>query len=243
MKTRSPQSGLDTKLLNVCICVPSNGMWMSDFGRCLVTAAMEFQNWQPPKEMGYTGRITQTLTADSSMLVRNRHDLVKASMKAGATHILFLDSDMKFPRDLIARMLLRNEVILAANATQRRLPIKPIAHDFDGQLINSAERSGVEEVRQVGCAVMMIKREFFENVRPPYFLMDWTPDAESYSGEDIYFCAVAQEAGYKVMIDHDLSRDIEHMGFYSFGYKDIDSFGQVSAADKLSKLAFYGGEE
>jgi hypothetical protein len=177
------------------------------------------------------------------MLVRNRHDLVKAAMKAGATHILFLDSDMKFPKDLISRMILQDQTILAANATQRRLPIKPVAHDFEGQLIDSSTRSGLEEVRQVGCAVMMIKREFFESVSPPYFLMDWTPDAQSYSGEDIYFCAVAQEAGYKVMIDHDLSREIEHVGFYSFGYKDVGGSGlAVSPVDELSKLAFYGGE-
>jgi hypothetical protein len=217
-------------------------MWMSDFGRGLVTAAMEFQNWQPPEEMGYKARVTQTLTADSSMLVRNRHDLVKSAMKAGATHILFLDSDMKFPRDLISRMILQDKVILAANATQRRLPIKPIAHDFEGKLIDSSQRTGLEAVRQVGCAVMMIKREFFENVPPPYFLMDWTPEAQSYSGEDIYFCAVAQEAGYDIFVDHELSREIEHMGFYSFGYKDVESFGVVSEADRLSKLAFYGGE-
>jgi hypothetical protein len=217
-------------------------MWLSDFGRNLVTAAMEFQNWRPPKELGYTQRLTQILTSDSSMLVRNRHDLVKASLKAGATHILFLDSDMKFPKDIIGRMILQDQIILAANATQRRLPIKPIAHDFNGKMIDSSERTGLEAVRQVGCAVMMIKREFFENTQPPYFLMDWTPEMQSYSGEDIYFCAVAQEAGYDVMVDHDLSKEIEHVGFYSFGYKDV-GFGEVGVADQVSKLAFYGGEE
>jgi hypothetical protein len=83
----------------------------------------------------------------------------------------------------------------------------------------------------------MIKREFFETVQPPYFLMDWTPELQNYSGEDVYFCMVAQQAGFEILVDHDMSKEIEHVGTYSFGYKDL-GFGKLSDADKISKENF-----
>jgi len=227
-------SELNSEILNLCVCVPSAGTWDVDFGRSLVTATANFMLWTPPKEMGYRGRIFQILTADSSMLVRNRHDLVKAAMKAGASHILFLDSDMTFPKDLFERMIEIDAPILAANCTHRRMPVKFTAHDFDGLIIDSREKKGLQSVRQVGCAVMMIKREFFEKAQPPYFLMDWTPDYQSYSGEDVYFCQVAQEAGFNVVIDHELSMEIEHVGRYRYGPKDVglENFSQEELESK-----------
>jgi hypothetical protein len=229
------------KILNLCVCVPSNGSWSSDFGRNLVTATAEFMTYRPLKAKGWTGKIYQTLTADSSMLVRNRHDLVRASMKAGASHIMLLDADMKFPKDLFARWIELDKPVIAANATYRRVPVKPIARGFDSEEpIDSRERSGLEAVRQVGCAVMMLKREVFVKIRPPYFMMDWVPDLGGYVGEDIYFCQLLQENGFEVLVDHDVSPLIEHMGSYSYGYKDIGVL-QESELDVGARERFKSG--
>jgi hypothetical protein len=37
-------------------------------------------------------------------------------------------------------------------------------------------------------------------------------------GEDVFFCKKAQELGYKVSIDHDVSHEIGHIGTFEFGH-------------------------
>jgi hypothetical protein len=66
-------------------------------------------------------------------------------------------------------------------------------------------------------------------LKPPLFMMEWVPDTGGYCGEDIYFCQVAQEAGFDVWIDHDLSQNILHVGRMAYG-QDVMRVGPEVAA-------------
>ncbi len=200
--------------LNVVVCVPSTGVWASSFGHSLVIMAADFMTWRP---VGCKSKFIQVFTQDSSMLVQSRHDLVKNALAAGATHVLFLDSDMVFPKDLLQRLLEDGKDIVGVNCTTRGWPVTHIAHDFMQDLIDSRYRTGLEKVQQVGLAVMLIRAEVLKKLRPPMFMMEWVPDTGSYCGEDIYFCQLAQEAGFDVWVDHDLSKKVLHIGHMAFG--------------------------
>jgi len=200
--------------LNVVVCVPSTGVWASSFGHALTIMAADFMTWRPP---GCKSKFIQVFTQDSSMLVQSRHDLVKNALAAKASHVLFLDSDMVFPKDLLQRLLEANKDIIGVNCTTRGWPVTHIAHDFMQDLVDSRQRSGLERVQQVGLAVMLIRADVLRAMRPPLFMMEWVPDTGSYCGEDIYFCQLAQEAGFDVWIDHDLSKQVLHVGHMAFG--------------------------
>lgn len=200
--------------INVVVCVPSTGTWASSFGHALAIMAADFMTWRPA---GCKTKFIQIFTQDSSMLVQSRHDLVKSALTAGATHVLFLDSDMVFPKGTLQRLLEADKDIVGLNCTTRGWPVAHIAHGFDQSLIDSRKRSGLEKVQQVGLAVMLIKTDVLRKLKPPLFMMEWVPDTGAYCGEDIYFCQVAQEAGYDVWIDHDLSKEILHVGHMAFG--------------------------
>ena len=200
--------------LNVVICVPSTGVWASGFGHALVIMAADFMTWRPE---GCKSKFIQVFTQDSSMLVQSRHDLVKNALSSHATHVLFLDSDMVFPKDLLQRLLLADKDVIGVNCTTRGWPVTHIAHDHMQSLIDSRYQSGLEKVQQVGLAVMLVKAEVLKKLRPPLFMMEWVPDTNSYCGEDIYFCQLVQEAGYDVWIDHDLSKQVLHIGHMAFG--------------------------
>jgi len=212
--------------INVAVCIPSTGTWVSSFGHALAIMVADFMTWRP---QGCKTKFLQVLTQDSSMLVQSRHDLVKNALAHDATHVLFLDSDMVFPKDLLKRMLERDKDIIGLNCTTRGWPVTHIAHGFDQQLIDSRYRTGMEKVQQVGLAVMLIKTKVLKALRPPMFMMEWVPDTGSYCGEDIYFCQVVQEAGFDVWVDHDLSKNILHVGRMAYG-ADVMRIGPEVAA-------------
>lgn len=155
------------------------------------------------------------------MLVRNRHEIVLKALKYDCTHLLFLDCDMKFPEDLVERLWSHDEDFVSANCTTRSFPTEPIAHGLDGERVSSLGKHGLEEVQHVGLAVSLIKTDVFKKMEPPLFQMEWIPDYMAYCGEDVYFCAKCNHAGVKVMIDHDVSQEIHHMGSYHYSYADI----------------------
>jgi len=66
-----------------------------------------------------------------TLIVNQRQELAQASLDAGATHILFIDADMRFPKDAIFRLLQRDEDIVAANYSTRKLPLQPVAFRDD----------------------------------------------------------------------------------------------------------------
>jgi len=49
----------------------------------------------------------------------------------------------------------------------------------------------------------------------------YNKDTKDLSGEDIYFCKCANDAGIDVYVDATLSQEIAHYGTKSFRLKDI----------------------
>ena len=97
----------------------------------------------------------------------------KHSLKEGCDALFFVDSDMRFPPDIITILLSRNVPIVGVNATTRRKPVTPTAKIMtkymDGETlvhkwenIDSRGKEGIEEVTAVGFGAVMIRKEVFE---------------------------------------------------------------------------------
>jgi len=187
--------------------------------KSLVMAVSKFMQWKDPSitRKGFT-----LLTIDSSMLVASRQELVARSLREKCTHILFLDADMIFPADLIIRLVQRDKDFVAVNCTSRMFPVEHIAHDLKGERIDSRKRYGLQKVQHVGLAVALIRAEVFRSMSPPLFMMEWVPDIQAFCGEDVYFCARAQQEGYDIYIDHDLSHEVYHRGGFTYGPGHLD---------------------
>jgi hypothetical protein len=56
----------------------------------------------------------------SSILPHSREQLCRWAIEQGSTHTLWIDSDMKFPKDTMLRLLARDEPIIGINAMTRR---------------------------------------------------------------------------------------------------------------------------
>ena len=211
------------KTLKVGICVPCMGTVRVEFMRSLVALTNHFLQ---VKTKGYPESHYVLLTTQGSMLVQLRHSLVVKALKEECTHILFLDSDMKFPKTILNALLETKKDIVAGNCTTRSMPPEPVAHDLNGERLYSNGRSGLQEVQQAGLAVCLVKTDVFKQLRPPFFSMEWIPEYSAYCGEDVYFTQYVKEMlGTKIWVDHTVSRDIKHIGTMAYGHDQVEMPG------------------
>ena len=128
----------------------------------------------------------------------------------GATHVLWLDADMTFPPDAALRLLAHEKDIVAANYVTRVAPSRPTARR-DGQCIWSGEATGLEAVDHVGMGVFLMRTSVVANIPRPRFWYSTPTETE-----DVFFCNRLREAGHTIYIDHDLSREVGHVGTFTY---------------------------
>ena len=143
-----------------------------------------------------------------------RNQCVTLAKHAWASHILFLDSDMRFPDTTLERLLAADKDIVAANYVQRTMSEVWVARK-DGAWVSSVGRTGLEAIDTVGCGVMLIKLSVFDRLPQPWFSTPF--NGRDHTGEDVFFCQQAKACGFDVWIDHDLSQAVRHQGTVELG--------------------------
>lgn len=152
----------------------------------------------------------------SSILLNARHILACDALSTNATHILWIDSDMIFPPDTLLRLLARNVDLVGANCVARRPPFPFTAKDSkENRLATTSRTTGLEEVFGVGLALFLMKTQILRELTPPWFTFDWKE--RLFAGEDYGFCSRVRARGHRIWIDHDLSKEVKHVGSFAFG--------------------------
>jgi len=150
-------------------------------------------------------------------------ELARQALEEKADYLLWLDSDMRFPKETIGHLILRDKPIVAANYATRRMPVKPVAMMDDdgkiGRVYTAPDSEGLQPVDYIGMGVMMVKREVFEKLEAPWFAIPYSTIGNHYIGEDVFFCRKANEAGYEVLLDHDLSHHVKHIGTFEYSHE------------------------
>ena len=170
---------------------------------------------------------TQSLyTLAGTLIFDQREKLAAEAISEGADYILWVDADMRFPKNTIEVLLSRDKPIVGVNATTRIVPVRPTAKNLviEDNTCNwipvvSKGKRGLEKVTAIGCGVMMVKREVFEKTPRPWFWFEKIP-GDKLLGEDVYFCVKAFDAGFDTYLDHDLSNTIGHIGTHTFTWED-----------------------
>ena len=107
--------------MNLSICVPARETVNTGFSYDLAMLTARFYGSAKEGTAFNLNFINGTLIADQ------RTKLIEMSLKQGATHILFLDSDMRFPSYLVEKLARHDKDIIACNYATRRLPVKTVA--------------------------------------------------------------------------------------------------------------------
>jgi len=158
-----------------------------------------------------------------SVITIARRNLVDIFLKSDFDYIWWVDSDMKFPIDAPLRLLARNKDIVGCNYRRRRFP-NP---NFTGMMgttgkfteLQTTDNSpAMELVDVLPHGMVLCKREVYEKLPQPHYIQDYVPSLNLEIGEDIYFCQKAQQHGYEVWCDQELSKEIAHIGIFHFNY-------------------------
>lgn len=193
------------KQFKVMIAVPCGEMVHADFAMDLALM------------LGYTTYLKPQMQVPvyflkGTYLPRARAALVQKAKDLSCTHILFLDADMRFPKDTLIHMLRHEKHVVAANYPTRQAPIIPTALDEAHQPM--FEGAGLTEARSCGMGVMLVDLTVFD--AKPWFAVGYSKQIDDYSGEDTYFCEMARKAGYAIWIDWTLSEHVRHCGAFVY---------------------------
>lgn len=177
--------------------------------------------------VGNTENRVVIYTSSGTLLSQQRQDLAQDAIKAGCTHTLWLDTDMRFPKETLIRLLERDKPIVCCNYAKRRFPTEPVAvkknSEEDAKGINriytEEDSTGLVEADYCGMGVMLVKTEVYEKMEYPWFAIPWVPTAQDYVGEDVWFCRKADELGYKTLVDQDLSKQVHHIGTFEYKHE------------------------
>lgn len=146
----------------------------------------------------------------SSRITLNRNRLIEQAKEFGASHILFVDSDMAVPADSIQRLLSYNLDVVCATASKREDgDRRPLGTPVD--FMDAETSKALVEMEYIGLPLMLLRMEVFDKLKKPYFAEPVTIDGD-VEGEDTYFCRKLREAGYKIFCDMILSTFVGHIG-------------------------------
>ncbi len=208
-------------MIRVCIAIPSGDFVPMSFAYDLAQMVGATVANNPHIDI-------RIANIQGTILTSSRRELVKMAKASGCDWILWLDSDMRFPRHTLVRLLTHNVPVVAANYCTRREPLRPVsfADDTDphSRVFTEPGETGLQEVASTGMGCMLTHISIFdrlEGVKKPVFHFGWNADTGTLTGEDIWFARrVREELGEKVFLDHGLSQEVRHVGIAEYTQAD-----------------------
>lgn len=210
----------DRTRIKVMIGVPSrNNSWWSDFGLSLAAMCAATAYEAPFIDMVLNNTV-------GTGLAMNRIKLCKQAVERGCDYVLFLDDDMRIPMHTLIMLVKAQKAVVAANCARKELPPRSTAKGFDDMCVWTRSTStGLEKVKSVGTGVMLINCQLFKNLPQPWFCEDPVKEI----GEDVFFCNLARAHGYDIWIDHDVSKEVVHMGGFEYTHSLMDTWKEPAA--------------
>jgi hypothetical protein len=144
-----------------------------------------------------------------------REAVLLGAIERQATHVLWLDTDMAVPLDTAIRLAKHNQPIVAANCVMKTM--RPVFTAMRGgqRLDTTPQATGLEPCDTVGMAVMLLRTSVVADLPRPWFRHGLN-DAGDDVGEDVRFCRTLRAAGHEIYVDHDLSKEIGHIGQHTY---------------------------
>jgi hypothetical protein len=166
-----------------------------------------------------------------------RQELMQHCLANGDDYVLWLDSDMRFPKETFAHLIQHKVPIVGINYAKRRLPPDTVAiktlglvgsGDKPERLYPDPEETGLVEVDAVGFGVLLMRMDDFRDIPPlsegAWFDQRYIPETDQWIGEDVSFCIMLREKmGMKILVDQDLSYACAHIGQFEYTLGHVEA--------------------
>jgi len=202
---------------------------------CMDTVQTEFcQSLCNMKHIG----ATRFAFMSSSLIYKSRTDLALMALAEKADFILWLDSDMVFPPELLADLMadMEGRDMVAGICHMRRPPYTPVLYeklrqgltpqDNESAKLIDYPRDGLFRVEGCGFGCVLMRTEIVESVVDKYHaLFDPLPGY----GEDLSFCIRARGCGYEIWADPKIQ--VGHKGSTIITNETFEAYRKQGAID------------
>jgi len=147
---------------------------------------------------------------EGSILHWNRESIVKKAIELKCTHLLFIDSDMYFEKDVVLRLLKHNKDVIGVAYNLRKLPSVTTIKMPRGEKL----KGKLTKCDAVGTGFMLINLKILKRLEHPWFFWETDNHGEVVTGEDFWFCRLVRSRGYSVWAD--LTIPVKHIGDYAY---------------------------
>lgn len=172
----------------VTLGIPNYGLITTE---CVISLISLLTN----TDLDITTMFTQSLYIDF-----NRNQLVEFALQNGSSHLLFVDSDIQFPADGLARLLAHDKDIVGGyyNTRMGSNPVR--VKDENGKIVfaNPLPTSMFQCV-VLPTGFMLIKLACLKRLQRPYFSV--VTHEKGTVGEDVWFCKKAHDVGIEIWCD------------------------------------------
>jgi len=143
--------------------------------------------------------------------------LINEAIRLGATHALFVDSDMVFKSDTIVKLLAHDKNIVAADYNKRTFPLELVSSP-----LTERKTDEIYQARHAATGMMLINLSIFEEEwvdpttgkKAPWFSFGRDSQGNLSLGEDAWFCFSARDQGFETWIDPTIK--VGHVGLYVY---------------------------
>ena len=166
--------------------------------------------------LGITSNVKQSTSVvfvKGSLIHDARKSIVLKAQSVGATHLLFLDSDMSVDSDIIDRLLADGKDIVGVNSHTKSIPPYSTVKFLNDEGKIYVENNIPKELFKCyacGTGVMLINMKVFSVIDKPWFFYD----LDEQISEDVWFCRQAQRKGIEVFVDPTVR--VGHVGDYEY---------------------------
>lgn len=184
--------------IRIAVCIPTY-----DFKVHIPTMRALMTMWKP--EHYLLDKLGPTIDVNRNVLVE------KALSDPDTTHILFVDSDTVLPYDMIARFLKFMEMdhidMMSGIYYQKSMPFRTTQFmefdevQFTRIRVADYPEGSLVKIESAGAGALLIKREVFDKIEPPYYRFIMSESGVKYLGEDIHFFRKTEEAGLNLYVD------------------------------------------
>jgi len=200
--------------MKTLIAVPCMDMLPVDFVKCLLYMKK--------------GDETAVYMKPNSLVYDSRNLLSLYAIENGFDQVMWLDSDMMFPPDILQRLESWHEDMVTGLYVKRHSPVEPVIYqelkeperDDTGRLIGQIKPYPYGSAIQngetftvagcgMGCCLTSVKllKEVWDTFGPAFTPFPW-------AGEDISFCYRVGRLGYKIWCDASVS--CGHIGTFMY---------------------------
>lgn len=217
----------------IAVCVASSGNCKTQFAMSFA-GLMAYFPTRPLMVEQPEQHIAQFLV-ESSSIAYNQHRLVEAARDWKATHILWLEDDMKFPPEALHMLFARRQMWVGANYPIRSgPPFTNTALAFDQSRVRTrADSTGLEACLYTGYGCALMDVTIFDKVETPWFEFPWKGDG-NYATSDWYFSEKVRAAGIPIYVDHDLSKLIGHVGSHTYNVAEVEAWEAMKSQQEKS---------